>query len=651
MKLSLLEWCYRNDCDFILEQWDNKKNYPLTPYDVSHGSEKKVFWHCDKCGHNWVRNICNTTAKKRGCPQCARQERVNKMQKTRIAKTGSFAEVHPELLKEWDYSANTVLPEEVSPKSNQKVWWKCDICKESYCTRISLRVLGHGCSKCSRLKRIKTLVKKNGSLFEKKPELLEEYMLGKNSVAPEDITPSSNKKYWWKCKKCGYEWQAPASSRYKGHGCQACNGSIVSPTNNLAMLAPELAEEWHPTKNGSLKPEDVAPYSDKKVWWKCNRGHEWQASVSNRYQGRNCKQCSSELRTSFPEQCLIFYLSQKFNILSRNKINGWEVDILLPDYNIGIEYDGIAYHDRLKLEDRERKKNNALKKAGIDLVRIKESYKRNDVDGNVIYFLVNHKYSNLEGAVKKLLVLLNKKTGVVTEDISLNIERDRIEIYGHYVGYIKKNSFAEKFPNLLHFWNYEKNNGISPEMLTPYSNKRLWWHCPTCNGDWIESVINVAKGNRCPFCSGHRVLEGFNDLKALYPQVSSQWDYEKNNGLTPEMFTAGSNKLVHWICEKGHSWTNTISYQVKYPFCKECAGVKRKATPLKDDLWNKKYLLAKDYYRKNNNLLIPAKYVAKDGTRLGEWIRTQRAFFKNGMLDSGRKEKLDSIGMVWSIKR
>ena len=650
MKQSLAEWCSNNNCNYILDQWDAKKNYPITPNDVSYGSEKEIYWHCNKCGYDWLRKVCGTTAKKRGCPQCARRERLDKVQKTRIAKTGSFADVYPELLKEWDYSANDISPKEISPKSNQKVWWRCDLCKDSYCTRVALRARGHGCPKCSAQKRIKTMVKKNGSLFEKRPELLEEYMLDKNSVAPEDITPSSNKKYWWKCKTCGYEWQAPASSRYKGHGCQACNGSVLSPTNNLAVMAPELAKEWHPTKNGNLRPEDVTPYSDKKVWWKCSRGHEWQASVSNRYQGRNCKQCSSELRTSFPEQCLIFYLSQKYNIQSRNKIDGWEVDILLPDYNIGIEYDGIAYHDRLRLEDRERRKNSVLKKAGIDLIRIKESYDRSGIVGNTIYFIVNHKYDKLEGAIKDLLTLLTKKTGVITDDILLNVEQDRIEIYSHYIGYIKKNSFAEKFPDLLCFWNYDKNSGISPEMLTPYSNKRLWWHCPTCGGDWIESVINVAKGNRCPFCSGHRVLAGFNDLKTLFPQVSKQWDYKRNNGLTPDMFTAGSNKLVYWACEKGHNWTNTISYQVKYPFCKECAGIKRKATPLKHDLWNKKYLLAKEYYEENGDLQVPAKYITNNGTRLGEWIRTQRAFFKNGILEEERKKKLDEIGMVWSIR-
>ena len=47
---------------------------------------------------------------------------------------------------------------------------------------------------------------------------------------------------------------------------------------------PELIKEWHPTKNGELKPEEVTSGSNKKVWWKCEKGleHEWQTTVNSR---------------------------------------------------------------------------------------------------------------------------------------------------------------------------------------------------------------------------------------------------------------------------------------------------------------------------------------------------------------------------------
>lgn len=57
---------------------------------------------------------------------------------------------------------------------------------------------------------------------------------------------------------------------------------------DLATLYPELAAEWHPTKNGALTPEQVLAGSEKRVWWQCGRGHAWQTSVSTRTRA-NCR--------------------------------------------------------------------------------------------------------------------------------------------------------------------------------------------------------------------------------------------------------------------------------------------------------------------------------------------------------------------------
>ena len=70
-----------------------------------------------------------------------------------------------------------------------------------------------------------------------------------------------------------------------------------SPEYNLAVLYPEVAEQWHPTKNGDIRPENVIPGSDKKVWWVCDKGHEWDARVSHRAKrGQGCPECYKEGR-------------------------------------------------------------------------------------------------------------------------------------------------------------------------------------------------------------------------------------------------------------------------------------------------------------------------------------------------------------------
>ena len=48
---------------------------------------------------------------------------------------------------------------------------------------------------------------------------------------------------------------------------------LLEGFNDLATITPKLASEWHPTKNGDLKPNQVFPYSNRKVWWTCEHGH------------------------------------------------------------------------------------------------------------------------------------------------------------------------------------------------------------------------------------------------------------------------------------------------------------------------------------------------------------------------------------------
>ena len=56
----------------------------------------------------------------------------------------------------------------------------------------------------------------------------------------------------------------------------------------------QLIAEWDWEKNDELKldPKTLTLGSNKKVWWKCQRGHEWQATVKDRNSGKSCPYCS-----------------------------------------------------------------------------------------------------------------------------------------------------------------------------------------------------------------------------------------------------------------------------------------------------------------------------------------------------------------------
>tara|TARA_R110001632_G_scaffold63744_2_gene152051 strand:- start:2327 stop:2737 length:411 start_codon:yes stop_codon:yes gene_type:complete len=104
-------------------------------------------------------------------------------------------------------------------------------------------------------------------------------------LKPTDVTSGSAKKVWWTCSEgADHIWQATISNRANGTSCPFCSGKRVSSNNSLKTTHPDLALEWHPIRNGDLKPDQVSRGSSKWVWWRCstNNAHEWKTRVRTR---------------------------------------------------------------------------------------------------------------------------------------------------------------------------------------------------------------------------------------------------------------------------------------------------------------------------------------------------------------------------------
>jgi len=69
--------------------------------------------------------------------------------------------------------------------------------------------------------------------------------------------------------------------------------------NTLAALRPDLAAQWHLERNGDLTPTDVKPASNKRVWWRCPRCHEWQSVIADRTRAKGrCPYCAGQRPTA-----------------------------------------------------------------------------------------------------------------------------------------------------------------------------------------------------------------------------------------------------------------------------------------------------------------------------------------------------------------
>ncbi len=281
----------------IAKEWLLKKNGGLNASEVSAGSGKKYWWQCPKSpNHSYQTTPAKRAIRGHGCPYCS-GHKVD-------PKTNSLAATHPNIAKQWHPEKNgTLLPSEVTTKSNRKVWWQCSSggtheWLSAICDRTNA---GTGCPWCSNRK-----VALENSLLVLEPELAKEWHRKMNrTLTAANVSPGSNKKVWWQCRSSEHHvWRAQVCNRALGkRGCPFCSNKKISIDNNLEYLEPLVAQYWHKTLNGDVKADQVSVGSSKKkYWWQCSAGHEFARPISDmvrskRVYGTNgCKICNYELR-------------------------------------------------------------------------------------------------------------------------------------------------------------------------------------------------------------------------------------------------------------------------------------------------------------------------------------------------------------------
>ena len=250
------------------------------------GSERQAWWFClDEPTHVWQATISNQV-KATKCPFCANRK---------ASSTNSLATLHPEIAAQWHPTKNAPLtPSDVVAGSGKKSWWKCPHGEDhEWEASIVKRTSGDKCPFCAG--RRASVTNSCASLY---PEIAAQWHPTKNaSLTPSQVAAGSAQKAWWKCPHGeDHEWQVSVRERTKGKGCPFCANRKASVTNSLASLYPEIAVEWHPTKNASLTPSQVVAGSTQQVWWFCptNPYHEWQASIINRTTNHSgCPGCNN----------------------------------------------------------------------------------------------------------------------------------------------------------------------------------------------------------------------------------------------------------------------------------------------------------------------------------------------------------------------
>ena len=351
----------------IAKQWHPTKNGVLTANCISYGFGKKVWWKCDKGeDHEWEATPNTRSNLNSNCPICSNSKVVN---------SNCLATTHPLLSEKLHPTKNgNINARNISFGSDKKVWWKCDKGEDHEWEAIVYSVNENACPICNGKK-----VVNSNCLATTHPQIANKWHPTKNRDSkPTSVTRYSNKKVWWKCDKGeDHEWQSSVNL-VNENACPICNGKKVVNSNCLATTHPEIAKQWHPTKNGNLTPKNIIYGTHKKIWWKCDKGkdHEWQArGDSRKHFNLGCPFCTLTPQ-SRQELTITFELLKIFKDINpkgfKTRVNGklWTIDIYIPQFNLGIEFDGSYWHKDKQALD--KLKTEQLSDQGFKVIRVRE---------------------------------------------------------------------------------------------------------------------------------------------------------------------------------------------------------------------------------------------------------------------------------------
>ncbi len=363
----------------------------------------------------------------------------------------SLAVRYPEIAMKWDEDKNGGLKaDQVNAYSNKKYWWKCSLGHSYQATPVCEVTDTKTCPICSNHRVLAGF----NDLAYKAPELAKEWDIESNyPVTPSEVIYTSPKKYWWICPE-GHKYYACISNRYIGKtGCPYCsNTAVLSGYNDLATTNPELLTEWNYSRNGDLSPESVMAGCNKKVWWICNMGHEWEATVNSRAGKTHagCPYCSNQ-----------------------KVLSGYN-DLATTNPDLLIEWD--------------YEKNVGLNPNNVSAGSNKKVWWKCKTCGNIWYAnIVSRAYGQKAGCPRCGYKIRMQKTRTAN---TVKNKRDLVTM----------------FPEIAKEWDYEKNER-NPSEVSYGANLKIWWKCS--NGHSYQAWLTDRTGKRktgCPYCHGKRRL-------------------------------------------------------------------------------------------------------------------------------------------------
>jgi len=184
----------------------------------------------------------------------------------------------PALREMWDSQKNSVAASEVPARNFRSAWWKCSR-GHSFQRAPRLMLRDASCPTCGVA---------STSFAAERPRLVKFWHPTKNGeLSPDAVDSRHAADVWWRCER-GHPFRRAPLQMPHDSSCPTC----ALAEESLTARFPGIAVEWHPARNGDITPDQVDADHQMSAWWRCDRGHEFQATVRSRCRGnRRCPVC------------------------------------------------------------------------------------------------------------------------------------------------------------------------------------------------------------------------------------------------------------------------------------------------------------------------------------------------------------------------
>ena len=454
----------------------------------------------------------------------------------------SIANKYPDSIKEWSPN-NTASPYEVTYGSRTKRLWICDKGHDYPMSPKDKFIRHFRCPVCHPY----------GTRFiDEFPQYIE-YYSPNNTIPIEELVKCDKRSTLWICKNGHEQPKTCEKIAYEGLLCRKCyEESIMENTQHLTDVYPQIRNIWDYEKND--KTPDVIPLSSRDTFYfKCSFGHEYP----------------NEIRAVLNNSCECLVCTNKKVVAGYNDFKS--------------RYPELA--EKLSPE---------LQKVADRIFGAESKYLKwicsicggeySDAVGNMLKGINNCPYcagkkamsgfNDIKTLHPELVERLSSELRNIAEDIVAKDEKvlswECPNCRGDYYDMI--GNLAKGIDNCPYCNNKKVLEGfndlasIHPELMEKLTSqlrqvankiickdeKYLTWICPTCHGEYSDSIGNILNGiDNCPYCNNKKVLSGFNDLATRNPDLVDEAYLVGNYMIGTDLSKSknDSNKLAYWICQ------------------------------------------------------------------------------------------------------